>query len=38
MRKTIKEAILSEIPKIITEDEINVKFEDILKKIKNLPT
>lgn len=38
IRKTIKEAILSEIPKIITEDEINVKFDDILKKIKNLPT
>ena len=38
IRKTIKEAILSEIPKIVTEDEINVKFDDILKKIKNLPT
>lgn len=33
IKKSLKEAILSELPKIITEDEINVKLSDVLKKI-----
>jgi len=38
IKKTLKEAILSELPKILSEDEINIKFDDILKKINKLPT
>ena len=33
MQKALKDTIISEIPQIITEDEINIKLEDILKKI-----
>lgn len=38
IKKTLKDTILSELPKILSEDEINIKFEDILKKINKLPT
>ena len=38
IKKTLKDTILSELPKSISEDEINIKFEDILKKISKLPT
>lgn len=38
IKKTLKDTILSELPKILSEDEINIKFEDILKKISKLPT
>jgi len=38
IKKSLKDAILSELPKSLSEDEINIKFEDILKKINKLPT
>lgn len=38
IKKSLKEAILSELPKSLSEDEINMKFEDILKKINKLPS
>ena len=38
IKKALKDTILSELPKSLSEDEINIKFEDILKKINKLPT
>lgn len=37
IKKALKKSILEEMPDHATKEEVNIKFEDILKKIKNLP-